>query len=175
MRVWDPLVRLFHWSLVASFAAAWLSANRFEDFHTQIGYAAGGLILFRLVWGLIGSRHARFRDFVTSPAAVLRYLRDILTGTEARYVGHNPAGGAMVLVMFLALGALIVTGWMMFTDTYYGDDRIAELHGMIAQGVLVLVGLHLAGVWLASRRHKENLVRAMITGKKREAEAEDIA
>lgn len=169
-RVWDPFVRLFHWSLVASFAIAWFSANRVEDLHVWAGYAAAGLIGLRLVWGFVGTRHARFADFVRHPAKVLAYVRDILRGTEARHLGHNPAGGAMVIALMAGVAALGTTGWMMFTDTYYGVDWVAELHGLIADGVLVLVVLHLAGVALASVRHRENLVRAMVTGRKRAAD-----
>lgn len=173
VRVWDPLVRLFHWSLVLSFATAWMTANRYEDLHTYSGYVAGALIAVRLVWGLIGTRYARFVDFVKPPATVLHYLRDIAKGSEARYLGHNPAGGAMVLALLFAVATLVFTGWLMFTDTYYGDDTLAEVHGTIADGVLILIALHLAGVALASFRHHENLVRAMINGKKRGRDGQD--
>lgn len=166
VRVWDPLVRLFHWSVVACFVAAWISAENFENFHTQVGYIVAGLVGLRLIWGLIGSRYARFGDFVASPRRVLGHLRDMLRGREARYLGHNPAGGTMVVALILGLGALCFSGWLMFTDTYYGDDRVSELHGLIADGALVLIVLHLGGVAWASLRHRENLVRAMITGNK---------
>lgn len=173
-RVWDPVVRLFHWSLVASFATAWFSANRVEDLHIWAGYAAGGLIALRLVWGVIGSRHARFSSFVRGPGQVLAYLRAILAGAEARHVGHNPAGGAMVLALMAGVAGLALTGWMQGTDTYYGVDWVSNLHGLIADGVVVLIVLHLGGVALASMRHRENLVRAMITGQKRAPERHDI-
>lgn len=173
-RVWDPFVRLFHWSLAASFAAAWLSADAAEALHMWAGYAAVGLIATRVVWGIVGTRHARFADFVHHPRTVLAYLRDILRSTEARHIGHNPAGGAMVIALMAGVGALGLTGWMMYTDTWYGDDRLAELHGLIANGVLLLVLLHLAGVALASVRHRENLVRAMVTGTKRPPGRGDI-
>lgn len=173
-RVWDPFVRLFHWSLAASFAAAWLSADLSEALHMWAGYAAVGLIATRIVWGVVGTRHARFADFVRHPRVVFAYLRDILRGTEARHIGHNPAGGAMVIALMAGVGALGLTGWMMYTDAWYGDDRISALHGLIADGVLLLVLLHLAGVALASVRHRENLVRAMVTGTKRAPEKGDI-
>ncbi len=175
VRVWDPLVRVFHWTLVACFVTAWLTANRFEDLHSTIGYTVAVLLGLRIIWGFVGAPHARFTDFVTSPARVLRYLRDIALGKEARYLGHNPAGGAMVLALIVALGGLIFTGWLMYTDTYYGDDRVAELHGLIAHGVLGLIGLHLIGVLVASLRHRENLPRAMITGTKRPPDTHDSA
>jgi len=173
-RVWDPVVRLFHWSLVASFATAWFSANRNEALHMWAGYAAAGLIATRIVWGVVGTRHARFAGFVRHPRTVLAYLRDILRGTEARHIGHNPAGGAMVVALMLGVAALGVTGWMMYTDAWYGDDALAAVHGLIADGMVLLILLHLAGVALASLRHRENLVRAMVTGTKRPPEKGDI-
>ena len=175
MRVWDPAVRLFHWSLVAGFATAWFSANRAEDLHVWAGYAAGGLILLRLIWGIVGSRYARFTSFVKGPYRTLAYLGAVLKGKEARYIGHNPAGGAMVLALMAGVLALGVTGWMQFTDTWYGEDWVTELHGLIADGMVVLILLHLCGVALASLRHRENLVRAMVTGTKRAPEVHDIA
>ncbi len=175
VRVWDPVVRLFHWSLVVGFAVAWFSANRAEDLHTWVGYAAGGLILLRLIWGVVGTRYARFSSFVKGPTGIARYLLAILKGSEARYIGHNPAGGAMVLALMAGVLGLVVTGWMQFTDAYYGEDWVTNLHSLIAHGLLVLIVVHLGGVALASLRHHENLVRAMITGRKRTAQGDDIA
>jgi len=167
VRVWDPLVRVFHWSLVLSFALAWISADEWDDLHIWAGYAAAALIAFRLVWGLVGSRYARFSQFVRSPRAVAAYLKDLLTGREARYLGHNPAGGAMILLLILSLSALCLTGWMQTLDAFWGEEWVEEVHEALANLLLVLVGLHLAGVALASLKHHENLVRAMVTGRKR--------
>ena len=174
VRVWDPLVRLFHWTLVASFALAWFTANRAEAVHIWAGYGAATLIGLRLIWGLVGTRYARFSSFVTGPGRVLAYLRAILTGGEARHIGHNPAGGAMVLALMTGVAGLGLTGWMMFTDTWYGVDWVAELHGLIANLMVLLILLHLGGVALASFKHNENLVKAMITGQKRTPSREDI-
>ena len=174
LRVWDPLVRLFHWSLVVSFALAWFSANRAEAVHVWAGYSAATLIGLRLIWGLIGTRYARFSSFVAGPGRVLTYLGAILRGTEARHVGHNPAGGAMVLALMVGVAGLGVTGWMMFTDTWYGEDWVVTLHSLIAHGMVLLILLHLGGVALASVKHHENLVKAMITGQKRENQPGEI-
>ena len=103
VRVWDPLVRLFHWSLVLSFTVAWLSANSWENLHNWAGYAAGGLVVARVGWGFIGTPYARFTQFVRPPGTVLAYLKAILKGSEPRYVGHNPAGGAMILALLAAM------------------------------------------------------------------------
>jgi cytochrome b len=174
-RVWDPFVRVFHWGLVTSFAVAWLVPGRSEDIHFWAGYAAAGLVTLRLAWGIAGSRYARFSQFVRRPAAVAAYLGAILRGTEPRHIGHNPAGGAMIIALLLGIAVTAVSGWLMTTDAYFGDDTIQMLHSYAAHGVLALVVLHVAGVALASIRHRENLVLAMISGRKRAPESEDVA
>ncbi len=174
-RVWDLAVRLFHWSLVASFAVAWISAEEWQDLHLWAGYAAAALVAFRLVWGLAGTRYARFRQFVRRPRVVVAYLREFLSGREARYLGHNPAGGAMILALLLALAGLCLTGWLYTTDAYWGVEWVEETHELLANLLLALVGLHVLGVLLASLRHRENLVRAMVTGRKRPAGPDDLA
>jgi cytochrome b len=120
VRVWDPLVRLFHWSLVLSFGIAWFSANSWDNLHYWAGYAAGALVVLRLAWGVIGTPYARFTQFVRTPKEVINYLQAIVTGREARYIGHNPAGGAMVVALMLAMISTALTGWMLTTDTYWG-------------------------------------------------------
>ena len=102
VKVWDPVVRLFHWSLVASFAVAWLTADEWDDLHEWAGYAAAALIGFRLIWGVVGPRYARFSQFMRSPGAVAAYLRATFVGREPRYLGHNPAGSLMILGLILA-------------------------------------------------------------------------
>ena len=174
-RVWDPLVRIFHWSLVASFAIAWFTPRSAENIHHWAGYAAGALVLMRLLWGVLGTHHARFSQFVRHPKSVVRYLRAIVTGREARYIGHNPAGGMMVLALMSLMAVTALTGWMMTTDAYFGEDWVEIVHSLSAHGLLVLVFIHIGGVVLASLRHRENLVVAMITGQKRKAGAGDIA
>ena len=172
--VWDILVRLFHWSLVASFAIAWLSAEDGRDLHEWAGYAAASLVAFRLVWGIVGTHYARFRQFVRGPRTVVAYLRDLVTGREARYLGHNPAGGAMILALLAVMAALCFTGWLYTTDTYWGEELVEETHEVLANVLLALVGLHVLGVLVAGYRHHENLVRAMITGRKRVPRTGDV-
>jgi cytochrome b len=175
LRVWDPLVRIFHWSLLASFAIAWFSSDSRSEFHQWIGLIAAALIAFRLVWGFVGTPYARFAQFIRSPRAVTKYLLAILRGTEARYVGHNPAGGIMVLTLLTAVAATALTGWLMTTDAWYGEEFMQGLHSLSADAVVLLVIFHVGGVILASRRHRENLVAAMVTGKKRDADKGDVA
>lgn len=173
-RVWDPIVRILHWSLVVSFVVAWVTRHNSAEVHHWAGYFAAALIFMRLLWGWLGTPYARFSQFVRGPATVARYLFVMLSGREVRHIGHNPAGGAMILALIVGMIATALTGWMMTTDTYFGVEWVGRAHDLIAHGLLLLVLVHIAGVLLASLRHRENLVRAMITGRKRRAEAEDV-
>ncbi len=175
LRVWDPFVRLFHWSLVAGMAAAWFTSSMRGDLHQWIGFVVAALVLARIVWGLIGKGHARFSSFVSGPATVIHYLKSILRGTERRYVGHNPAGGAMIMALIIVILGTCLTGWLMTTDVWYGDEVMQFTHSAFAYSVVALIAAHLAGVVLASVRHKENLPRAMVTGMKRAPGKGDVA
>jgi cytochrome b len=175
VRVWDAAVRIFHWSLVTAFAIAWVTGDEMETAHEAAGYVILGLIAFRLVWGLAGSPYARFTQFLRGPAAVASYLGAMLSGRERRHLGHNPAGGAMILALLATLATAGATGWMMTLDAFHGVEWIEEVHEAIANLLLVLVGLHVAGVVFASLRHRENLVRAMFDGRKREPAPGDVA
>jgi cytochrome b len=164
--VWDLPVRVFHWLMALSFAGAWLTAEteRWRLVHVTLGYTLGGLVAFRLVWGLLGSRHARFASFVRGPRAVARYLGAIVRGQPEHHVGHNPAG-ALAIVAMLGLGAAIVgSGWALYNDL--GGELFEELHEAAATLMLAVVAVHVAGVALASLMHRENLVGAMFTGRK---------
>ena len=153
IRVWDPFVRLFHWSLALSFAIAWLSANSRDDLHIWAGYAAGALVLARFAWGVVGTPYARFSQFVRSPRSVLSYLKVIARGGERRYVGHNPAGGAMVIALMLALAATSVSGWApLTTDVFWGVAWMQRLHNGLANGLLLMVCVHLAGSYGSGQR-----------------------
>ncbi len=167
VKVWDIAVRLFHWSLVTAYVLAWLSADEWDRFHNQVGYVVAGLIGFRIIWGLFGTKHARFSDFLYRPSTVLQYLRDSVVGRAKRYLGHNPAGGFMVIVLLLSLIGVTVSGIAMNSDMFWGSEWVEEIHEVLANVTLVLVGLHIVGVIFASYEHKENLVKAMFTGFKR--------
>ncbi|MGB7481849.1 MAG: cytochrome b/b6 domain-containing protein [Burkholderiaceae bacterium] len=167
VRVWDPLVRIFHWSLVATFFGAYLLGDDGGQLHQALGYGVLGLVAFRLLWGVVGSRHARFASFVPSYRQLTGYLKDLVAGREAHYLGHNPAGAVMIVALLLALIGTGTTGWLMTTDAFWGSEVLEEVHEALANGTLLLVGLHVAGVIFSSLRQRENLVRAMFTGKKR--------
>lgn len=167
VRVWDPLVRVFHWLLVLSFFGAWWLGEDGGSLHQALGYTVLGLVALRLLWGVVGSRHARFAEFVPSPRRLARYAGDVVARREARHLGHNPAGGAMIVLLLAALAAIGITGWLQTTDRFWGSELLEEVHETLANGTLVLIGLHVAGVLYSSLRHRENLVLAMFTGRKR--------
>lgn len=167
VRVWDPLVRVFHWSLVLAFFGAYMLGDDGGALHQALGYAVLGLVAVRLLWGLVGSRHARFAGFVPSPRRFIAYLRDLAAFRERRYLGHNPAGAAMIVALLVMLTATGATGWMLTTDAFWGSEALEDVHKAFANGTLTLVVLHVAGVLYSGLRHRENLVRAMLTGRKR--------
>jgi cytochrome b len=175
VRVWDPLVRIFHWSLVGLFSFAFLTGDEWQGPHETAGYIIAGLIAFRVIWGFVGSRYARFSSFIYPPSTVAGFVADTVRMKARRYLGHNPAGGLMVLGLLLSIAVISLSGWMMTTDAYWGVKWVGELHEGAAFAALGLVALHVGGVMLASFEHGENLVRAMFTGKKRAAGPDDIA
>lgn len=167
VKVWDPFVRIFHWSLVIAFVTAWTTGEEWKSLHENAGYAVAGLLALRLIWGFVGTRHARFGDFVYRPSTVLAYLADTVRMRAKRHVGHNPAGGAMVIALMLLLAATASTGIMMTTDAWWGIRWVEEVHEVLANLTVAMVALHLIGVLVASLEHRENLVRSMFTGRKR--------
>ncbi len=177
VKVWDPLVRIVHWGLVVTFFTAY-AIEEPEAIHVWVGYAVLVLALVRVVWGFVGTPHARFPDFVYGPGTVLGNLKDIVLMHPKRYLGHSPAGGAMVVLLLLGLLGTTVTGVMLYgADEHAGplagwmagvsEHALEEPHEVLANVTLALVIVHIAGVIVASLTHKENLARAMITGRKR--------
>lgn len=164
--VWDLPVRLFHWLLVACVATAWWTGGSGERIHEIVGYSVAGLIGFRIVWGFIGTDHARFADFVRSPLSILAYLYRVLRNCAPRHVGHNPPGGAMILALIAVLIGLAVTGAMMQSDAFFGIMWVETTHIYFSNAILVLVPLHVLGVLIASLSHNENLLWSMVTGRK---------
>jgi len=179
--VWDPLIRIFHWSLAGFFLLAYFTEDELLTVHVYAGYAVAGLIVFRLIWGLIGTRHARFTDFATGPAGLLRYLGQLLTGQAPRYLGHNPAGAAMIIALLACLALTAFTGITLIAgdgigplaETIFANlsgEALEEVHEFFANLTLFLVVLHVAGVLISSLLHRENLVKAMLTGRKQLAQ-----
>lgn len=167
VKVWDPLVRVFHWMLLTFFIVAFVTGDEFERVHIAAGYGIAALLALRLVWGVIGPHNARFSSFVRSPREVLVYLRQVANLRAPRFLGHNPAGGAMIVLLLAMLTATAVTGHLMTTDAYWGARWVEKLHETLAHGTLALAGLHVLGVAISGLLHHENLVKAMWTGRKR--------
>ncbi len=172
--IWDPLVRCFHWSLVLGFFTAWFTRHSQGSIHEWFGYAVLSLLLGRLLWGFIGPRYARFSQFVRSPTTILAYSKSLLAGKQPRYVGHNPLGGWMVLALIGSVLATCITGWLYTTDRFWGVEWVEELHEGLTWFCMFLVALHVSGVIYASLHGKENLVAAMLHGRKRIASGSDV-
>jgi cytochrome b len=173
--VFDLPQRVFHWLFAACFVGAWLSADSelLKPVHVTLGLTVGVLVAFRLVWGLIGPRHSRFASFVRSPQAAWRYLQSLRQGRPEHHDGHNPAGALAIVAMLSLAAATTALGWA--ADLELGGVDWGDVHEVSATVMLILVGVHLAGVVVGSWAHRENLVRAMITGRKRAAPAAGIS
>jgi cytochrome b len=205
-RVWDPLVRLFHWSLVVLFTIAYFTGEEDSLLHIYSSYAIIGLLVLRIVWGLVGTRHARFSDFLYSPRRAWRYLRSLVSREPEHYTGHTPAGGWMIIALLISLALTSASGLKVYgleghgplaaagagsglalvapayaddneddehegREGHAGDGEEAEefweeIHEFFANFTVLLIFIHVAGVIVASAVHRENLVKAMITGDK---------
>jgi len=166
IQVWDVPTRVFHWSMVLSFCGVFLTSEseRYRDIHVMLGYTMLGLIAFRVLWGFVGTRYARFASFLFTSGEVLAYLSALARGRAERYVGHNPAGSVAIwLLLFLTIGSG-ASGLLLFQDI--GGDMMEELHEVLSFAMLAVVAVHIAGVVMSSILHRENLVRAMFTGTK---------
>lgn len=204
VRVWDPFIRIGHWILVAGFFIAYFTEEDLLTQHVWAGYIVGIVVIIRIVWGFVGTKHARFSDFAYAPRTIVRYLGGLIARRADRYVGHSPTGGAMVFALLLGVAATVYTGLVIYaveenagplatlvstetvplgfgaiiTAALANDDEEhdegsreeywEELHEVSANFTLILVVLHFGGVLLASYAHKENLIKAMFTGVKRD-------
>jgi cytochrome b len=184
VKVWDLPIRLFHWILVAGFASAYLTAKfHYGDIHALIGYGLCILLVARIFWGFFGSRYARFGSFLFSRGETVAYMRSMFGKHPIKhYFGHNPAGALMVFALLGLLGLIFTTGLItlslidfegpLLVLVHYASDQtsyaIREVHEFLSNAALALVALHFMGVVGGSWQHGENLVRAMITGKKRQ-------
>lgn len=172
--VWDAPVRVFHWLMVLSFAGAYLTAERdgWELVHVTLGYTMAGLVAFRLVWGVVGTRYARFSDFVRGPGSVMHYLGRLLRGQPEHYTGHNPAGAVAILVLLVLTLVVTASGWAIYREL--AGEQLEEFHEGAANLMLAVVGIHVAGVLVGSWLHRENLVGAMIDGRKQGRPADGV-
>lgn len=198
IKVWDIGVRIFHWTLLISFIIAWFSAEESELVHSWVGYFIVGLVAFRIIWGFIGTRYARFRNFIYSPSHIVSYLRSLRSKRPEHYLGHNPAGGLMILMLLLNLVFISWTGleawgaeghgpfaqsteFQLIPEAYASgvsgaseshsmnneeEEYWEELHEFFVNLMLLLIVIHVLGVVISSKLHKENLVKSMINGYK---------
>ncbi|MGM0516592.1 MAG: cytochrome b/b6 domain-containing protein [Pseudomonadota bacterium] len=187
--VWDRFVRLFHWLLVGGFFTAYLVEDDWIGVHVWAGYLVFSLVVLRIAWGFVGSEHARFADFVRRPRIVLDYVKAMLSGRPRRLLGHNPVGGVMVLTLMGSLLATTVLGMLLlgaepgqalsgFVSQLglageSGEEALEDVHEFLANFTLALIGLHVLGVLFSSLQHRENLPRAMVTGRKRTDHSEE--
>jgi cytochrome b len=178
VKVWDPLIRVFHWSLVFFFLLAFITEDDWQALHVQAGYAVSLLVAFRLLWGLVGTRNARFLTFVKSPAVMLVYLKSILSFKVPHYLGHNPLGAAMVVVLLLSITLVSFSGMVLIAGegsgplagtflSSWNGDWMEEVHEFFANFTLLMVVIHISGVIFSSLLEGENLAKAMMTGRKK--------
>lgn len=164
--VWDPLVRVFHWSLVVCVLLNLFVVDDDEALHQWLGYAATAWVGVRVLWGFVGPRHARFADFFPTPTRLAKHVRALLRGEPEHHWGHNPLGGLMVLGLMAMVAGLGLTGWMQTTELFWGVDWVEDLHEGLAEWLLPLVGLHAAAALVMGRIERTRLVKAMVTGNK---------
>jgi len=178
IKVWDPVVRFFHWSLVTAFLIAYITEEDLLTVHTWAGYLIAGLLVIRIIWGFIGTHYARFSDFIYRPSTIIQFLKKTLALRAKRYLGHNPAGGAMVILLIISLLTTTTSGILLsgaeeqagpvahwFTQAGgFWAKALEELHEFFANFTLLLVFIHIAGVIVESLIHRENLVSAMLDG-----------
>ncbi len=165
--VWDPLVRVLHWLLVVAVGLGWATTFRLGGWHRAVGWTALAIVVVRVAWGLVGPRRARFGSFVRGPLVTARHARRVLAGDEPRHVGHNPLGGWMIVALLVVVAGLAFTGWLYNTERFWGDQTVEQVHVWLAWAIVALASVHVAGVVAAAFRHRENLVAAMLDGRKR--------
>ena len=164
--VWDIITRIFHWLLVLAYCTAHLTAEEWDTAHEYIGYIILGLVTFRIIWGFVGPGNTQFSVFVKSPGIIKVHLANILTGQHTAEAGHNPAGGAMVLILLVWLGLTGITGWLSTTISGNVAELLEKSHEFLGEYSLVLIALHIAGVIVMSVIERQNLANSMIDGKK---------
>ena len=175
VKVWDPIVRLFHWTVVLGCIANLTVLREVKSVHRYVGYVILAAVVIRLVWGFVGTRHARFSDFAPSPRRLLGYLKALVRGQEPRYVGHNPAGALMIFALIALVTTCGISGWMMGLDAYWGVKWVEILHEAAANAILAMAIIHILAALVESWRHRENLILAMVTGLKRAPQGNDVS
>ncbi|MEO7727000.1 MAG: cytochrome b/b6 domain-containing protein [Burkholderiales bacterium] len=166
IRVWDPLVRFVHWSVALLVVIDLLNEAGANPWHRDLGYAAGALVALRLVWGIFGSHHARLASMAASARRLPAYVRKSMSGRRRFYAGHNPLGAWMAFALWGLVLAVVITGWMLQLDTFWGDESLQALHAAAAYGLATCIVVHVTGAIITSVVSRTNLVKTMITGNK---------
>lgn len=166
VKVWDPFVRIFHWSLVSCVLLNYFVIDDGETVHQWLGYATSALVTMRIVWGFIGTRYARFADFFPTPTRLRAHFAAMRSGQVESHAGHNPLGALMMLALMAVVLSLGVTGFLQTTDTFWGEEWLQELHEVLGSALIALAGLHAAAAIIMGRIERTNLVAAMFTGVK---------
>jgi len=164
--VWDVFVRLFHWGLVGCVLLNFFVVDDGETLHRWLGYVASALVVWRVLWGFVGSAHARFSDFFPTPARVKAHLRELFSGRPRRHWGHNPIGALMVIALMGMVLALGVSGWMQTLDIFWGEEWLQDLHEALGEILIAMVGVHATAVLVMGRLERTRLIKAMVTGVK---------
>ncbi|MEN9410212.1 MAG: hypothetical protein RL216_2186 [Pseudomonadota bacterium] len=167
VRVWDPVVRLFHWGLVGAFLANAFVTEAGKTTHVWLGYGVAALVALRVVWGFVGSRHARFADFVPTPALVRGQIAEMRRWVRRPHAGHSPLGALMIYNILLTMAGLVATGYALTTVTFFGVPWVADLHETLVTWAEISALLHVVAVVVESRRLGVNLPKSMVTGTKR--------
>lgn len=175
VNIWPPSIRFLHWSLAIGFLACYLTRHSPGRWHEWLGYAVLVIVIARILLGFKGPAKARFSDFVQWPSNTWAYCRSLKAGTEPRYLGHNPLGGYMMIALLLANLLICISGWLFTTDSFWGVEWVANLHSISTYVCILLILTHLIGVLITSIRKRENLVGAMLHGRKRAPKPGDIA
>ncbi len=172
--VWDPLVRLIHWTLALTILLNGAFVDEESKIHEWIGYIALGLVLLRLVWAVIGPKHARFSAFPPSPRRAVHHIKAMVAGDRSVHLSHNPLGALMVYNIWASVIVIGVSGYMMTTITFFGIDWVEKVHEALFNWLLLSVVLHVLGVAVDTWRSGVNLVRAMVKGRKAIPEGRDV-
>lgn len=170
VKVWDLSVRLCHWGLAACVIANLLITEEGSPIHQYVGYTAVAIVAFRTLWGLVGTKHARFSDFFPTPTRLYRHIKSMFqpanTACRVQHLGHNPLGALMMFALWGMIIGLGVSGYLLETEQYWGDEMLEEVHEILANSLYPLIGLHVAAAVAMSYLSKINLVKSMITGNK---------
>ncbi len=164
--VWDRFIRLFHWTLVSCVVLDYTVLDDGNDLHQWLGYLAAALVVARVVWGFIGTPHARFSDFFPTFTRIRQHIEGMLSGSPERHDRHNPLGALMILALMIQVMAVCLSGWMQTLDAFWGEEWLQELHGHAANLLVALATLHALAAIVMGRLERTHLIRAMFTGVK---------